>query len=78
MGKETLSIGDRIRAAREAAKFTQQGAADAAGIGIRSYQRYESGERPSPHVEILMRLASAFGCTLDALVGMPSKKGRSK
>jgi transcriptional regulator with XRE-family HTH domain len=70
-------LGELIRTAREKAGMTQQAAADAADIYIKSYQRFESGER-SPKIESLMKLAIAFGCTLDELVGMPKPKGRRR
>lgn len=46
-------FNDRLRATRMFRKFTQQEVADAIGIALRSYQRYESGDIEPPYVSLI-------------------------
>lgn len=57
-------IGKRIRAARMARKLTQQNVADALGVTINSYQKYEQSER-SPSLEMLVKIADLFSVPTD-------------
>jgi len=55
-------IGGRIRASRQAAKLTQEQAADAAGIDYKRWQVLEGG-RDNVTVQTLCRVAEACGTT---------------
>lgn len=44
---------DRLRATRMSRKYTQQETADAIGIALRSYQRYESGDIEPPFISLI-------------------------
>lgn len=44
---------DRLRATRIARKHTLQETADAIGIALRSYQKYESGDSEPPFVSLI-------------------------
>ena len=46
----------------------QSVAADAVGINLRTYHRYENGEREAT-VSTLIRMADYFGVSIDYLVG---------
>ena len=46
-------FNDRLRATRMFRKFTQQETADAIGIALRSYQRYESGAIEPPYISLI-------------------------
>lgn len=46
-------FNDRLRTTRICRKFTQQEAADAVGITLRSYQRYESGAIEPPFTSLI-------------------------
>jgi transcriptional regulator with XRE-family HTH domain len=80
MPKNPPAIAAAIRAARERSGLTQAESAEKAGITLRSYQRFESGERSWPRIDILIRLAEVFRCSLDELVGVEPlpEKGRRK
>lgn len=60
-------FNDRLRSTRISKKFTQQEAADAAGITLRSYQRYESGDIEPPYIS-LIALANLFSVPTDFLL----------
>ena len=40
-----MKFGEKVRAARLAAKYSQRQLADMTGIALRTIQNYESGER---------------------------------
>lgn len=46
-------FNDRLRATRIFRKITQQEMADAVGISVRSYQRYESGDIEPPYPSLI-------------------------
>lgn len=56
----------RLRKTRDAAGKTLQEVADAAGVDLRTYQRFESGER-LPRVDVAIRIAAALGTTVEKL-----------
>ena len=60
-------FNDRLRATRISRKSTQQEAADAANITLRSYQRYESGDIEPPYIS-LISLADFFNVPVDFLL----------
>ena len=57
----------RLRTAR---KMTQSRLAQASGVNFRSLQDYEQGHKPigSASGEVLIRLASALGCSVEELL----------
>lgn len=58
---------DRLRATRIARKYTLQKTADAIGIALRSYQKYESGDSEPPFVS-LVALADFLDVPTDFLM----------
>lgn len=46
-------FNDRLRATRISKKITQQEMADAVGITLRSYQRYEGGTIEPPYASLI-------------------------
>lgn len=46
-------FNDRLRSTRIFRHFTQQQVADAIGIALRSYQRYESGDIEPPYNSLI-------------------------
>lgn len=58
----------RLRHARESAGVTQQEAADAVYLEIKSYRRYERA-RSQPSLVTLTRLCDLFGVSADWLLG---------
>lgn len=62
------ALGERIRAARENAGFSQAGLADAVGVRAGTVWRYEDG-RTEPKVRILWDIAQATGVSMAYLLG---------
>jgi transcriptional regulator with XRE-family HTH domain len=65
---ETVTIGRRIRLAREAAHLTQSDLADLVGVAANSICRYERGD-VGLSVERATHIAEVLGMTLSQLVG---------
>ena len=61
-------FNDRLRATRIFYSFTQQKTADAIGVPLRHYQKYESGEI-EPDLTRLTELANFFNVPADFLLG---------
>ena len=51
----------------------QKDVAEAIGVPLRTYQRYEYGER-EPQLSTLVRMADFYGVSLDYLAGRTDKK----
>lgn len=66
------TIGERIRAARLKAGWTQVELAQASGVGQGPISLLESGKVADPFVSTLRKLADALGVTMDSLVPPPS------
>lgn len=61
-------LGQRVRAAREAAGFTQMDVLQQAGVSLSHYQKIERGVL-DPRFSTMIKLASFFGASLDSLAG---------
>ena len=69
----------RMRKLREKKKMTQSNVADAMGVTLRQYQRYEHGEQ-ALSIEGWIFLADLYDVSLDYLVGRsddPTRYGAS-
>jgi transcriptional regulator with XRE-family HTH domain len=64
-----MSIGERLKIARDSAKMTQQQVAEALGIERAAYTAYESNRR-KPSIEKLAQLSVLFNVTSDYLLGL--------
>lgn len=71
----TLSVN--IRKYRLAARLSQEGLAQAAGLGHMTVSRLERGS-PRPSLDTLQKLARALGVSLDDLAGARHASGGSK
>ena len=58
----------KLKQLRELNHMTQRQAAEAIGCTQGNYSRYETGER-EPSIELLVRMAAAFGVSVDYLIG---------
>ena len=58
----------KLKEIRTSRSLTQKAVADMIGCSAVVYSRYESGDRV-PSIDVLVLLASAFGVSLDYLVG---------
>ena len=68
---ETIAtVGPRLRSLRKERDTTLSDLAAQTGISVSTLSRLESGER-RPTLELLLRLAQAYGVTLDELVDAP-------
>lgn len=63
-----MKIGDRIKAARKAAKLTQEQLAERSGISWGYLRQLETNRRLNPTGETLQALAVALDMTVDALL----------
>lgn len=64
---DKLIFAANLRKLRIEKGLTQAETASGAGLNIRQYQFYESGER-LPNVLIAKNIADCLGCSLDCLV----------
>ena len=62
------TFAERLLILREGKHVSQSVAADAVCINLRTYHRYENGEREAT-VSTLIRMADYFGVSIDYLVG---------
>ena len=61
-------LPERLRELRKEQNLTQEEAANGAGLVLRSYRRYEMGER-EPVASTLILLADFYDVSIDYLVG---------
>lgn len=67
------SLSENIIQLRKEKNVTQEEAAEGSGIVLRSYIRYEKGER-EPVASVLVRMANYYGVTTDFLVGRTDRR----
>ena len=66
-------LSSRLLELRKARKLTRPEVADAIGISLKSYQRYETGER-EPSASVLAALADLYEVSADYLLGRTEEK----
>ena len=73
-----MTIGQRIRTARQASGYTQAQLAEKIGIAQTLVSDYERG-KINPAAEMLIRFAKALDTTTDQLLGLgkPDKRGKT-
>ena len=64
-----IKFSERLRSSRKARGLTQQAAADAFGISLRGYCRWEAGER-EPSLNVFAKIAKTFNVSADYLLGL--------
>lgn len=62
-------LGKRLQQKRSSLKLSQKEVANAVGVNPSVISNYENGER-TPSVEVLVKLASLFQCSVDFLLGI--------
>ena len=62
-----MTIGEKIRITRKAAKMTQKDFADITGFAVNTISRYETGERATSW-DSITQIASAFGMSAAELL----------
>lgn len=68
MANPMITLGKRIRAAREAKGLEQQELAHKVGIKPVQMWKYEAGRVKRPSLETLHRIARELGVTIDGLL----------
>ena len=68
---------EKIRYLRFKHRFTQQIVADAIGVSLTTYSKYELGKINIP-VEVLIKLSDFYDVSIDYLVGRSKTKNRMK
>lgn len=63
-----MNFPERIIEIKESRGLLQKDIANAIGLSVRNYQRYEKGEQ-QPTLPFLLKLADYFDVSLDYLVG---------
>ena len=65
----------RLKKARQKAGMTQQQAAEALNLSVRSYQRYEAASgQCDPPIATLIAIADLFNVSIDWLLSRKSEK----
>ena len=65
----SINISKRIKELRSKAKISQDKLSKKADIPFSTLVKIESGYTPNPSMETLVKIADAFGISLDELVG---------
>ena len=63
-----MKFNECLKRQRETCGYTQKQMSELLKIALRSYQRYELGER-EPNIKTLVQIADTFKISLDDLVG---------
>lgn len=64
----------RLLEAREEAGLTQEEVAEAIGVTLRTYRRYEEKGADSMRLPVLVKLVDLYGCTVDWMTGRTEKR----
>ena len=62
-------LSKRLKELRDEKKWTQQKLAEKAGLSFNAVTKIEQGASEHPTLKTLLKLADAFGISLDGLVG---------
>lgn len=73
-----MSIGERIREAREATGLGRQRFSKASGVPVSTLVQIELGHIVNPGIFIVAKIASAAGVSIDSLVSPPPRKRRGQ
>ncbi|NBI09013.1 XRE family transcriptional regulator [Colidextribacter sp. OB.20] len=68
-----LKLSERLRSLRKERGLTQTEAANAVEISLKSYCRYESGER-EPTASVLVQIADFYSVSADYLLGRSEER----
>ncbi len=69
-----MKLAERLKALRLEKHLKQEETAKGMDISVRTYCRYEYGER-EPDASVLWRMADFYGVSIDYLVGRSDKRG---
>lgn len=68
-------LSERLTELKSSKNFLQKQIAEGAGVPLRTYQRYENGER-EPSASIIISLADFFNVSTDYLLGRTNNPAR--
>lgn len=68
----SINLGKRIKEFRSKLKISQDQLVKKADIPFSALAKIEAGYTPNPSMETLIKIADAFGVSLDELVGRKS------
>ncbi|NBI68721.1 XRE family transcriptional regulator [Pseudoflavonifractor sp. 60] len=68
-----LKLSERLYSLRKERKLIQENTAKELGISLKTYCRYEAGER-EPNASVLVRMADFYGVTADYLLGRTEER----
>ncbi len=71
-------IAKRLKELRKKAGWSQQKLAEKAGLSYNTITKIEQGAATKPTIQTMIKIADAFGISIDELVGRISKSGRNK
>jgi transcriptional regulator with XRE-family HTH domain len=75
--RQEMSVGDRLKIAREYVDITQEQLAERAGINVDTVRKLEQGQRQSARISTVNALAEALGIDTTALLlGVPDEEER--
>lgn len=69
-------ISKRLKELRKKRNWTQQKLAEKAGVSFNAITKIEQGAAEYPTLRTLLKLADAFGISLDELVGRNSNRDK--
>lgn len=69
------NLSERLQLLKTEKNLLQKEIAKAVNISLRSYQRYESGER-KPDSDVLIKLSNYFNVSVDYLLGLSDNPER--
>ncbi len=65
----TIKLGRRIKEFRNKIRISQDQLSKKANIPFSTLVKIEAGYTPNPSIETLVKIADAFGITMDELIG---------
>jgi len=72
-------LAKKIKSYRKKHNWSQQKLAEKAGLSYNTIAKIEQGAAKEPTIQTMIKIADAFGITLDELVGRePKRKDRPK
>lgn len=70
-------LSERLNELKNSRKLLQKDVAEGTGVPLRTYQRYENGER-EPSASIIIMLADFFNVSADYLLGRTDNPAMAK
>lgn len=72
-----MTVAEGLRRFRRDFNLTQKNVADTIGIFVQAYQRYEREGSTVPTITVLIKIADAYGVSIDYLVGRDSTPSKN-